>query len=36
MWLSEEVLHRELRKDKKWKAKEKRKDTPIWMHSSIE
>ena len=34
-WLSEEALQY-LRKDEKWKAKEKRKDIPIWMQSSKE
>ena len=34
-WLSEEsyILQR---KEEKWKAKEKRKDKPIWMQSSKE
>ena len=31
-WLSEEDL-KELWKEDKWKAKEKRKDIPIWMQS---
>ena len=34
-WLSEEALQK-LRKEEKWKAKEKRKDIPIWMQSSKE
>ena len=32
-WLSEEALQ-QLWKKEKWRAKEKRKDIPIWMHSS--
>ena len=37
-WLSEEALQKglKLRKEEKWKAKEKRKDIPIWMQSSRE
>ena len=34
-WLSEEALQRAGKKEK-WQAKEKRKDTPIWMQSSKE
>ena len=34
-WLSEEALQN-LWKEEKQKAKEKRKDIPIWMHSSKE
>ena len=34
-WLSEEALQI-ARKEKKWKAKEKRKDIPLWMQSSKE
>ena len=34
-WLSEEALQK-LRKEDKGKAKEKRKDIPIWMQSSKE
>ena len=34
-WLSEEVLQIAV-KEEKWKAKEKRKDIPIWMQSSKE
>ena len=34
-WLSEEALQ-EAVKGEKWKAKEKRKDIPIWMQSSKE
>ena len=33
-WLSEEAL--QLRKEEKWKAKEKRKNIPIWKQSSRE
>ena len=32
-WLSEEALQIAV-KEEKWKAKEKRKDTPVWMQSS--
>ena len=34
-WLSEEALQIDEKKEK-WKAKEKRKDIPIWMQSSKE
>ena len=34
-WLSEEALKTAV-KGEKWKAKEKRKDIPIWMQSSKE
>ena len=34
-WLSEEALQI-AEKEEKWKAKEKRKDIPIWMQSSRE
>ena len=34
-WLSEEALQI-AEKEEKWKAKEKRKDIPIWMQSSKE
>ena len=34
-WLSEEALQ-QLWKKEKWRAKEKRKDIPIWMQSSKE
>ena len=34
-WLSEEALQIAV-KEGKWKAKEKKKDIPIWMHSSKE
>ena len=34
-WLSEEALKIAVKKEK-WKAKEKRKDIPIWMQSSKE
>ena len=34
-WLSEEALRIAV-KEEKWKAKEKRKDIPIWMQSSKE
>ena len=34
-WLSEEALQIAV-KEGKWKAKEKRKDIPIWMQSSKE
>ena len=34
-WLLEEALQK-LRKEEKWKAKEKRKDMPIWMQVSKE
>ena len=34
-WLSEEALQIVV-KEEEWKAKEKRKDIPIWMHSSKE
>ena len=34
-WLSEEAF-KQLWKEEKQKAKEKRKDIPIWMQSSIE
>ena len=33
--LSEDVLQK-LRKEEKWKAKEKREDIPIWVQSSKE
>ena len=33
-WLSEEVLQIAVKKKEKQKAKEKRKDIPIWMQSS--
>ena len=33
-WLSEEAL--QIAKKNKWKAKEKRKNIPIWMQSSKE
>ena len=33
-WLSEEALQNSC--EKKWKAKEERKDVPIWMQSSKE
>ena len=36
MWLSEEALQLAEKKDVNPKAKEKRKDTPIQMHSSKE
>ena len=35
-WLSEEVLQIAVKKKEKQKAKEKRKDIPIWMQSSKE
>ena len=35
-WLSEEVLQIAVWKEEKQKAKEKRKDIPIWMQSSKE
>ena len=35
-WLSEEALQKELWKEEMLKAKEKRKDIPIWMQSSKE
>ena len=34
-WLSEETLQK-AGKEEKWKAKEKKKDTPIWIQSSKE
>ena len=34
-WLFEEALQIAV-KEEKWKAKEERKDTPIWMQSSKE
>ena len=35
-WLSEEALQIAVKKKRKWKANEKRKDIPIWMQSSKE
>ena len=34
-WLSEEALQK-VWKEEKWKAREERKDIPIWMQSSKE